>query len=282
MDKAVIYGALEFVGFHVCNRLLEKGYCVKGIHFHTNANDYLDEKRLEVGRNANFEEVSIQDSRTLIDACDRQAVIIFSLYDLFVTNNESILTNKTVSKVIFQLLNERKERQDKIVYLLPIQLLANSGSPEGTAELEDFIIQAKQINEQGQFFYLPTIFGPWQPSAFLFQRTISNAIQGDKAEFHSREWGLDAIFIKDALEPLINTIETKKGGEFLLESGISDSWNQCADILKIEQKYREDSGNQRIAADEQITRLTLTKVTPYQESLQLQKKHLSQILRLNG
>ena len=57
MDKVIIVGTYEFIGFQLCLSLLEQGREVIGIHLNTNSKDpFLEEKRFEIGRNSNFTE----------------------------------------------------------------------------------------------------------------------------------------------------------------------------------------------------------------------------------
>ena len=57
MDKVIIVGTYEFIGFQLCLTLLEQGREVIGIHLNTTSQDpFLEEKRFEIGRNSNFTE----------------------------------------------------------------------------------------------------------------------------------------------------------------------------------------------------------------------------------
>lgn len=60
MDRAVILGTFEFIGFSLCKNLLDQGCEIDGIHFDKEQDDALiHEKRLTIGRNANFNEKTI-------------------------------------------------------------------------------------------------------------------------------------------------------------------------------------------------------------------------------
>jgi hypothetical protein len=214
----------EFIGFHCCKSLLEKGYSVNGIPFNMESDLFLDEKRLEVGRNANFSEQDLQGVENIIEKKEREpAIFIVSLYEWFMTFKESPVPNTKILAQVAQSLNDRQKAENQIVYLLPIQLLTNSQDLEGAVELKEFIDQTNRLGDCVQLFYLPTIFGPWQPSSFLFQRALLKQLNNVKDDMVIREWTLDAMFIDDALDPIIERIETGKKGSFLLESGIPES-----------------------------------------------------------
>jgi hypothetical protein len=55
MDKAIIFGMFDFVNFHVGKTLLNNGIEVKAVNIEEIGNiQFLEEKRFEVGRNANL------------------------------------------------------------------------------------------------------------------------------------------------------------------------------------------------------------------------------------
>src|SRR3954447_19141238 len=60
MDKAIIFGIYDFVSFHMGRTLLNKGLEVIGVHIEENSEtSSFEEKRMEIGRNANFREISL-------------------------------------------------------------------------------------------------------------------------------------------------------------------------------------------------------------------------------
>ena len=57
MDRAVIIGTHESFGFYFSTSLLEEGYEVTGVHYVDMDEELVEKKRMEIGRNANFQEV---------------------------------------------------------------------------------------------------------------------------------------------------------------------------------------------------------------------------------
>lgn len=266
LDKVCLYGVFEFTGFHLCKRFLEKGFGVEGIHFDTERELFLEEKRLEVGRNANFNESSLS-----LDG--QKLVTIIPIYDWFMANKEG---NKKVFREIAPFLKE----DHQIVYLLPIQLLTNWPNEEALEEVRNFMDQTKKIGQCIQYFYLPTIFGPWQPSSFLFQRELLNQIYTVNEQVEVREWPFDAIYVDDVLDPLIERIESGEAGSFLIESGIPKSWELCAEILQLEQSLGKNFEDVKLNMDDGTKKIRLSDITPYQEALKAQKEHVSFIYRM--
>jgi hypothetical protein len=263
LDKVCILGVYEFIGFHLCKKFLENGFNVEGIHLDTECDLFLEEKRLEVGRNANYNEKSFPLAGQSMEI----EVTIVPIYDWFMTYNES---KKNIPKIIQYLKNASKTN---IVFLLPIHLLSD-WQDEGMDKIRDLIDQTKNMDQCIQYFYLPTIFGPWQPGSFLFQNELQNQINNND-QIEVREWPFDAIYIEDLLTSLIERIESGESGSFLIESGIPKSWELCAEILQLDKSLGKVFDDVKLKIDDGVEKITLKEVTPYQESLMAQKEHVS-------
>lgn len=61
MDKVLVLGALEELGFEMTALLLEEGHEVIGIHLQTGDETIYNNRRMEIGRNANFEEIGLNE-----------------------------------------------------------------------------------------------------------------------------------------------------------------------------------------------------------------------------
>lgn len=61
MDKVLVLGALDELGFEMTALLLEEGYEVSGIHLQTGDETLYENRRMEIGRNANFEEMDLNE-----------------------------------------------------------------------------------------------------------------------------------------------------------------------------------------------------------------------------
>ncbi|WP_040204525.1 hypothetical protein [Neobacillus jeddahensis] len=241
MDKAIILGIYDFVSFHLCKTLLNKGIEVIGVHIDGPDNiPFLDEKRLEIGRNANFSEKSLSEWREcqLEENTHEKTILFISIYDLYVQSKETILLHEAVPSTINQYMKEN--HHSKIVHMLPIQMVRSNDNEK----IDAFLERAKEWAKNSQYFYLPAVYGPWQPPTFAFQQAILAKFQKGVITQTEREWTGDVLFVEDAIETVLDTIEARNpvnSSSYLLESGENDYWRQCANYLQIEENV--GSGN---------------------------------------
>lgn len=274
MDKAVIFGVYEFVGFYLCKELLEQGYEVKGILFNPSTDAYIEEKRLEIGRNANFTEKIIGEWEELEHEDESPSLIIISIYDLFMGYKEKLLNSEAMNKRFFQQIDNRKGNQNQIVCLLPIQLLVQSIHSDGINDLRFFLEKLKGMGKGVQYYYLPSIFGPWQPATFFFQKSMLNILKENVEQTDIREWSMDAVFIEDAINTIIKNMKSGNVGHFVLESGLTNQWKECADWLNIDPQFRYLAEREDLILDDHMVRLPVINLTPISDSLTKQREHL--------
>lgn len=154
MDRAVIVGTLEFLGFYFCKKILEEGIEVEGIHLDLEKNKVLiEEKRLEIGRNANYNEWSMDNELQTLNT--RNTTLIVDFYDLFMWERETTLFENGIKKLL-----DGYEEED-IIFLLPISLKSNLRFGDVHAKLHKLILGLKKKGNVVQSFFLPTINGTW-------------------------------------------------------------------------------------------------------------------------
>lgn len=279
MDKAIIFGVFDFFSFHVCKALLNKGIEVNGVHVvESDKGLFTEEKRLEVGRNANFKEHLLLEFANQEEKDETMVTIIFSLYDLFMLYKEPILQDEAVTKLILQVIEQKLERSETVTFFLPIQMLTRSIDSQTFIPLQSFLDRAMQLTSKIQLIYLPAIYGPWQPATFLFQQSILTKIKRN-AEFKEiREGTMDAIFIEDAIESAVETIEMRKPGSYLLESGMKNHWKMCAAYLNLDDYLATDRNSEELQIDNQIIRIPIKRVTSISKSITRQKQHIQNVL----
>ena len=118
--------------------------------------------------------------------------------------------------------------------LAPGQIVTGEAETEVLLVMNDFIHMAGELTGNIQLHYLPAVYGPWQPSTFVFQHTILSKMN-KQLEFKGiREETLDALYIDDTVATLIDLIENKDAGRYLLESGLENQWDFCAQHLQVE------------------------------------------------
>lgn len=224
MEITYIIGTFEFLGFHFCEKILDEGKEVVGVHLISNDDNYLiEEKRLHIGRNANFSECELHS----LDVEGRDSsknVWIVDFYDLFIKEQEEkVLRNDSLNN-IFKNLNDHK---NKIVFLLPISLLSHSIFEEEKRDLQNWLVTLKAPVKE---IYLPTIYGPWQPKEFLFHQALSE--ENGHLNYSNREWTGDAIYVEDMVQEILK-ITLESNDKFLLKSKKKDQWKQVAAHLKL-------------------------------------------------
>jgi nucleoside-diphosphate-sugar epimerase len=261
MDKVVIAGVFDFVNFYVCKALLDKGIEVRGVQFELEENeDILDEKRLEIGRNANFTELSIRDIR--MDSNGKETLIL-SIYDLYMQYKEDFLLNEN----FFNMVN-----WERIVIFVPSQLLNNVDDIEAKTVALDIIKRTKGMNKSIQLLYLPTIYGPWQPDTFVFQHSILAGLNRGKEFKGLREETNDALFIEDTVESIIEIIENEQPGRYLLQSGKKNQWESCAAFLQISEQISNER-KVEIMEENDLAKLTVKSSVPISIALTKQIEH---------
>lgn len=267
MDKVVIVGVFDFVNFHVCKALLEKGFEVRGVQIESEENgDDLVEKRLEIGRNANFTEVALVNISK--DSYEDHTIVI-STYDLYMLYKEEYLQNEEIRSNLINMHN-----WEQIVILVPSQLLTNKIETSADVIIDDFISRTKAHNKNIYLVYLPTIFGPWQPDTFFFQSSILRKMDRGKPFRGFREETRDALFVDDTVESIIDLIENKDPGRYLLQSGKSNQWDLCASLLQINEQHLNTNEE---FIEENITKLIAKSTVPISTALKKQIDHASRL-----
>lgn len=216
MDQAIVFTVQQFLGFEICKGLLNKGYEVIAIEHKDMVNDNCVEKWLEIGRNAN---VTYQLMDKNIESEDHSMTWFVPLYDLFVEKEEKQI--KDWINRFQELYNQMKSTIKMIIYINPSQWLSNDDGAENYKTKLDKVINKEETKILE--FYVPTIYGPWQPSSFLFQQIISKREKQHYVDDYN-----DAIYIENAVQAVFQNIDEKLSGEqVLFKSGKIDMWEKC-------------------------------------------------------
>ncbi|OLS41798.1 hypothetical protein [Bacillus sp. MRMR6] len=278
MDKVVIINVFGFVSFHVCKTMLNKGIEVRGIKIENgeNKSDYTEDMKLEIGRNANFKECSLE--AWVNNPPEYGAITLMSLYDLYMTNNERIIQENSVMEPIMKHLKKSKDMSGMLALLIPSQLLSTELSSPVEVEMRNFLNILKGLNSNIQYIYLPTVYGPWQPSTFVFQHSIISKLNRNTDFGGIREETRDALFVNDTVDSIMEILESKKQGSYLLESGKENQWTLCAEFLKIEGRFLNVQKSQDFTKSH--TRIIVKQETLYSDALLEQVNHTNRIYRV--
>jgi hypothetical protein len=275
MDRAVILGAYEFIGFSLCKYLLDQGFEIDGIHINKGEEDlYLNEKRLEIGRNANFYEMNYSEWLETQKEIKEDTVLFIDFYDFYLKNNLSALReNELIEKYLFNNMNELEKSHSTIMFLFPLQWLKDINRAHSRCETAIELL--KQNNIAVYSFYLPAIYGPWQPEEFIFHQALADR---KRAELSNREWIHDAIFIDDLIHSIMEETKNIQGGTYLLKSSLPGHWQKCAEYLSLEYSlnHRHDDLEKG-----KIIEKTVKNSMKYSEGLEKQRGHLNALLNRN-
>lgn len=217
MKKAVVFGAYQFLGFHICGALLEEGEEIIGVSFPNIHVDDIEDKRMEIGRNANFSEISWNQ----LDSILQDSHSDFLFFDLYTIESLHSVYGLIKSHIIDR-IDKKFLIAKKLVFLVNVMSLEK--------ENELFSTMKEEWNDYPiQMVHMPTLYGPWQPNDFLFQQLIEGK---ESIHFSLREYPKDAIFIDDAVMEVVK--QTKKGqnNNILLKSNVTNHWQRCLEHLK--------------------------------------------------
>ncbi|MBT2639196.1 hypothetical protein [Bacillus sp. ISL-39] len=224
MERAVILGIYDFIGYSLCRYLLDLGVEIAGIHPEESKEDYFtEEKRLEIGRNANFTEIGLQDWQVE----EAEGFLFLTLFESLQARNE---TDDLMETLLSKLENRHLKSLPTVVILPAFFAEENVELREADTKMSRFISSRESTLLT---IYLPTIYGPWQPEECFFQQAISHSsIEGRKIPDISQwEWKHDCLYIEDAVKTIKEMAESGQKGQYILSSGERGRWLQCAEEL---------------------------------------------------
>jgi hypothetical protein len=239
MDRAIIIGPFGFLGYSICKAMLDKGFCVLGISpGMRESGKFNDEKRLEIGRNANFFEQANEEWLSEIN--ETPVPIIIPFYDYFMECSEANLFNDPLfSKSLCTL----SPCPSKVIFLFPEQFAYEKTLRNDILkQCEAFINETKYL---GPEIFLPSLYGPWQPDDYLFQQILFPADDSHSLCLE-RESLTDAVYIEDAASLCLRLMEEAEGA-FLVSSGNPEEWEECLqESLLIAGNDRRTMGAEKI------------------------------------
>lgn len=263
MDKAIIIGVYDYIGFHLCLKFLEQGVEVTGVHFATDETDlFLSEKNLLVGRNSNFIEMDIADLAT--EERLEDAYMFIDYYSSYFQKREK----KLISALEKQLLDIKLT---SIVSLLPIQMCGER------IEHRQTFLPFHDRENMSSFFYLPAIYGPWQPLLFALQQSLY--APNKKIVVSEREWTEDAVYVEDAIDAICSHFEKTGINRYILRSTIKNHWQK---LFGAEERI-ETTKEVKCSFPESETEFIILKAgqTEPEEGIAKQKEHLFRFLGEN-
>ncbi|TYS15839.1 SDR family oxidoreductase [Rossellomorea vietnamensis] len=251
MEKAIVTGAMGFLGFELCLAMLEEGLEVLAADSANAAGD----RWLEVGRNSN---ITYQHLDQEVPEEAAKASVFINLYDYFTERKRS----KTL-KDISSFIEKNKKSFKEAAVLLPTVLSNRSGE----TELSDFLQFLEEQDITNQYsIYLPTLFGSGQPETFLFQQLLSKSDKEDDFVDDPRS----AIYVKDAAQAVLHNGRSLES--ILLLSDDHDSWKKSLSLLEQAGPDRGEVQNYIDIIPQKLKHVGVKASLSFEEVLELQRK----------
>ncbi len=296
MKKVIVTGALGFIGFSLCQRLLNYGYEVIGIDgmVDKRLQEFHEEKLLWIGRNSSFhfigKKIEELDLTTLfqdidvvyhlaaVTSRDRNWGVLQEIIEENVSVTKKILsTGDSKIKLIFTsstqvygirtgIITEKTPLNPITPYSLTKMVAESLIKSEHKASGIPYVI-----------FRLPTIYGPWQRVDMTYSKLIINQLKGtDNAVDHDRVTE-DILYIDDILDTLIEAGKKAdcKNEIFNLGSGKPNEWFRGQAIitndvrcLPNDKRLQVSINNEKVA-----TNLGFKVLTTLENGISTQKEH---------
>ncbi|MBD8067548.1 NAD(P)-dependent oxidoreductase [Bacillus sp. PS06] len=185
MKKAVVIGALGFVGYGLCCRLLDEGVFVYAVDLYPKENSQKEEKMLRIGRNSNFQFIDIQEEDRYNHISTETDVSFISLLEMNDTAKEG-------QEELGNVIQFCERSGSKLVILTSHQIKNN--------KLIDYI---NDCSFHSYLINLPMIYGPWQPNEACFQRAIMAEMNNKEFTICAKDFARNLLYIDDAVEGII-------------------------------------------------------------------------------
>lgn len=296
MKKAIVIGALGFIGFVLCERLLEEEYEVIGIDHIGGAVEKLQEQKLaKISRNSQFVYINKQvEDIILRDLSEKSDYLYYCLLDDEV-NEDNVTVKVTKSKIRLEAVMDYCTQIDcKFVHLSSYEVFQGNPALENgrkdqsprnvigkvKQEEEKEIYKYSRQNEKFSFFILqlPTVYGPWQPDTMTFQQLIMGV---DSPLLDCIQE--DAIFIKDLVEILIFIPNSSLENQTILISSYKENqWKEGFNLLNNKTNHYWVEGNTNLEqpntnGQQLFSRFIQTSIT---DGIKEQKEHCKYLDRL--
>jgi hypothetical protein len=147
MDKVLVLGALEELGFEMTTILLEEGYEVCGIHLQLGEESLYDERRLEIGRNANFSELSLTEWMKQEDLTETTIWLFMNDYD---ENIRRILLDEN-SELKRKIESVASMSKSWVVFIHPFFEWENRNVLESEGSVKDFFVPLPKKEQAARF-----------------------------------------------------------------------------------------------------------------------------------
>ncbi|MGO4889329.1 NAD-dependent epimerase/dehydratase family protein [Anaerobacillus sp. MEB173] len=304
MKKVIVTGALGFIGFNLCERLLQEGIEVYGIDcmLDDNRKSMQMEKLQYFTRNSQFHFINKSIENINFEEILPGTQVVFHLAAATKTDSkwerlrETIHHNVKCTKKIIQSCT----KNTRIVFASTIQVYGerygvvtestptNPITPYGLTKLagESILLQEqKKRNVPIVILRLPTVYGPWQRPDMTYYQLLMNKDIKQNESIEIDRVVEDIVYVDDVVEALMLAAKTKAENEvFNITSGELDEWYKGRSLIT-----GKDVGNaqnerlrMRISTEKARNVLGFSKKTPLVEGVKKQEEHFKKVInRMN-
>lgn len=214
VSQAFVCFGNDFVGFEICNFLLEEGWNVYSLESQLLPHEmkWAEEKRLFVGRNGNFHAIDSERTEQAFFELDKPYLLFLPLHDLYIRN-------QSITSYQWLLEHFLNHPPDKIVMIIPKRKY------DYWKEDQKSIQKIADASNEQYVFFVPTLFGKYQPHLYLFAQ--SKYRDNDKLQNHIDDVS-DAIYIKDLLSVVYQQLEKGTSGEYIIQNAKKNYWKEIA------------------------------------------------------
>ncbi|WP_171016745.1 NAD-dependent epimerase/dehydratase family protein [Pseudalkalibacillus caeni] len=301
MEKAVVTGALGFIGFHLTDKLLNEGVSVIGIDnlADPKRTEIQEEKLMHLLRNSNFDfknsNISSSEFQNFID--DNTVVYhlaspimpftklprIAKAIEDSISETKAIvnvLQKKPVPLIYTSSMQVYGKRYGTISEKTPVNPLSDEGRLKG-AEEAYLLKRCSEIHIPLIIIRLPSVYGPWQREDMAYHRllTIKDKRHLEKVE---DAFTADIIYVDDVVDAFINASKISVKKEIInLTSGKEGEWHKGKEWITGERiNLREDPFfNVRISTDHASKILGFKPSVAIEQGVEKQKAHIEKMMK---